>query len=569
MEKKVYSLKFRMIISLLPLLLLGMVIVGMFIINYLTSSALNKQLYANLHSQAKIAAATTRTGLEFEDNETVASALKAFTEDEQLAYLKVINQKGEAVYKYRKSGLDEINPDISDDILEIGDEVFVSNKVTSGDQDLGRVVLSLSLESRNNALDYSKTFLLILSIIGLGVLGVVVYFAANSISRPLVELVRVAESISEGDLQQEINITGTMEVVKLAAGFESVLGYILQISHLADEVSNGDLRSEVNVRSERDTLSLSFDKLMSQLRQIFTDIRNFSGQLSDASGQLLDMSAGMSTNSQELSQASNTVASATEEMNVNISTISTNAQEMSSTVAEIARNTEEARYITDKAVKTTEEASRQMTDLKNASLEINKVTEVIADIAEQTKLLALNATIEAARAGEAGKGFAVVASEVKDLAQQTNIATEDIIKRLNAMQQNTNNAVNGIEQISNVIKEVNDMVAVIASAVEEQQVTVTDIAENIGQSANASQNIASDMVKYQRSSEVVQENSNRLQGNAEGLKQINEKQQKLIEQRELKLEKLQGLIMKPKSRLLRFIPSRNGKHGIFLFTLDQ
>jgi len=529
MEKKVYSLKFRMIISLLPLLL-GMVIVGMFIINYLTSSALDKQLYANLHSQAKIAAATTRTGLEFEDNETVADALKAFTEDEQLAYLKVFNQNGETVYNYRKEGLDNINPDISDEILEIGDEVFISQDVKSGDDNLGRIVLSMSLESRNDALTYSKKLLFVLSILGLGILGIVVYFSAASISRPLEKLVETAESISEGDLQQEIEIKGTMEVMKLADGFDSVLGYIRQISDLADEVSSGDLRSEVKVRSEKDTLSLSFDKLMSQLKEIFSDIRNFSGQLSDASGQLLNMSEGMSVNSQELSEASHTVASATEEMNVNISTVSTNAQEMSSTVAEIARNTEETRSITDKAVKITAEANEQMIDLKNASNEINKVTEVIADIAEQTKLLALNATIEAARAGEAGKGFAVVASEVKDLAQQTNSATEDIVKRLNAMQQNTNNAVKGIEQISSVIKEVNDMVAVIAAAVEEQQVTVTDIAENIEQSASASQNIASDMVKYQKSSETVQENSGQLQGSAEGLQQINEKLQGIVEQ---------------------------------------
>ena len=146
-------------------------------------------------------------------------------------------------------------------------------------------------------------------------------------------------------------------------------------------------------------------------------------------------------------------------------------------------------------------ATETVRQLGESSAEIGNVIKLITSIAEQTNLLALNATIEAARAGDAGKGFAVVASEVKDLAQETARATEDIGARVTAIQQDTGGAVEVISRISEVIAQINDFQTTIASAVEEQTATTGEMSRSIAEVANGSSRIAhniSDVAAAQR-----------------------------------------------------------------------
>lgn len=154
---------------------------------------------------------------------------------------------------------------------------------------------------------------------------------------------------------------------------------------------------------------------------------------------------------------------------------------MSATITGIAINAEKARDVAGVAVSKVNAASNRVDELGAAALEINKVTDVIVEIAEQTKLLALNATIEAARAGEAGKGFAVVANEVKELALQTNNAIAEIRNKVEAMQHSTDNTIAEIGGINQAIKAVNEIVVTIAQAVEEQSIPTKDIVKQLNQ----------------------------------------------------------------------------------------
>lgn len=117
--------------------------------------------------------------------------------------------------------------------------------------------------------------------------------------------------------------------------------------------------------------------------------------------------------------------------------------------------------------------------LGNSSEAIGNVIQVIQSIAAQTSLLALNATIEAARAGEAGRGFAVVAGEVKDLARETAEATDSVINRVQAIQQDTEGAIRAIGEIGEIIQQVNQFQGSIAAAVEEQSVTTDSMGDSI------------------------------------------------------------------------------------------
>jgi len=156
---------------------------------------------------------------------------------------------------------------------------------------------------------------------------------------------------------------------------------------------------------------------------------------------------------------------------------------MTATIGEIASNSERARRITEEATRQAARISEQMNQLGVAAQQIGKVTETITEISWQTNLLALNATIEAARAGSAGRGFAVVANEIKELAQQTAAATEDIKTRIAGVQSSTSGGIAEIGKVTLVIHEVSDIVASIAAAIEEQATVTRNIARNVAEAS--------------------------------------------------------------------------------------
>jgi methyl-accepting chemotaxis protein len=166
---------------------------------------------------------------------------------------------------------------------------------------------------------------------------------------------------------------------------------------------------------------------------------------------------------------------------------------MEGSIKDIAKNATEAARVAVSAVKVAESTTTTVSKLGESSVEIGQVIKVITSIAQQTNLLALNATIEAARAGEAGKGFAVVANEVKELAKETAKATEDISRKIEAIQANTKAAVDAIASISGAINQVNDISGTIASAVEEQNATTNEMSRNVNEAAQGSGQISSNI----------------------------------------------------------------------------
>jgi methyl-accepting chemotaxis protein len=198
----------------------------------------------------------------------------------------------------------------------------------------------------------------------------------------------------------------------------------------------------------------------------------------------------MATNAEETATQSNVVSAASEQVTQNVSVVATGAEEMLASIREIAKSANESARVAGNAVSVADTTNTTIGKLGESSVEIGNVVKVITSIAQQTNLLALNATIEAARAGEAGKGFAVVANEVKELAKQTAKATEDIGRRIEAIQGDSKKSVEAIAEISSIIGQINDISHTIASAVEEQTATTNEMGRNVAEAAKGTGEIS-------------------------------------------------------------------------------
>ena len=184
------------------------------------------------------------------------------------------------------------------------------------------------------------------------------------------------------------------------------------------------------------------------------------------------------------------MSAAAEQVSRNSQTAASGVEDIGASIREIAASASEAATVANEAVSATSTTRETVDRLGASSAQIGEVIKVITSIAEQTHMLALNATIEAARAGEAGKGFAVVANAVKQLSEETSRATDDIARRIAAIQEDSTNAVREISKISDIIVRIHDFQNSIASAVEQQSMTTREISQNVGKVAEGSTEIA-------------------------------------------------------------------------------
>jgi len=213
-------------------------------------------------------------------------------------------------------------------------------------------------------------------------------------------------------------------------------------------------------------------------------------ELERASSGLQGTSTTMTSNAESTAAQAGNVSNAAEQVSANIATVASATTELSASIHEIASQTGEAARVAGDAVRAANDVRETIGRLALSSDEIGEVVKTITAIAEQTNLLALNATIEAASAGEAGKGFAVVANEVKTLARQTATATEDIAKRITAIQTESKASSSSIGAIAAIIEKINHATQTIASAVEEQSATTAEITRTVQDAARGGSEIA-------------------------------------------------------------------------------
>jgi methyl-accepting chemotaxis protein len=376
---------------------------------------------------------------------------------------------------------------------------------------------------------------------------------AEAIKKPLGDLVDTITTLNKESIEEmngqtrSMNLTmGITTFLALAVGIFVALFLSRKISGAtqavlvqAEAIADGDLtRDDLKIQSQDELgdLTTAINKMSGSLKRMILAITENSLHVSAASEELSSTSQQITANSEETSAQAKVVSNATQQVSQNLQTVATGAEEMGASIKEIAKNASEAARIATSAVRVAETTTATVSKLGESSNEIGQVIKVITSIAQQTNLLALNATIEAARAGEAGKGFAVVANEVKELAKETAKATEDISRKIEAIQTDTKAAVEAIASISEVINQVNGISSTIATAVEEQNATTNEMSRNVSEAAHGSGEITSNIAGVAQAAESTSRGAGDTQKAAQQLVETSAELRRLVDQFKIKAD---------------------------------
>jgi methyl-accepting chemotaxis protein len=345
--------------------------------------------------------------------------------------------------------------------------------------------------------------------------------------KEVINLTAMLELVSRGDITQKYSVSesdnDTLEAYNtfkaIADALNTTFSDLSQIIKTVKDYAENVATSSEDLSSASTSLSESADHMSAKTTSVAASVEQMSNNISS-----------MASATEEISVSANEVSSTTEQMSQSMSNIAAAVEESSMSINEIGKAAKEGAEVSINATSMANEATSVMNSLGEAAKEIGEVTEVIKRIADQTNLLALNATIEAASAGDAGRGFAVVANEIKKLANQSAQAAENISKRIEGVQNNTIDAIKTIDQVTGIIKKINDSVSLISSSVNDQTSVSTDIAANIAQVTNGAkqislliQEVANGLVDMSKNSSEVAYGTNDVSSNVQIVeKSVNE-----------------------------------------------
>ncbi|MFC3125343.1 methyl-accepting chemotaxis protein [Pseudoroseomonas globiformis] len=331
--------------------------------------------------------------------------------------------------------------------------------------------------------------LILAGILGLSLASLLVFWIARfQISRPISAVTASMARVAGGDLDTAVEGRDRAdEVGDLARALDVFKQNAMEARRLAGE------QERERVAKEQRAI-----RLAGLVQSFEGTVNGLTGHLAAAATELEATAGSMSQIAQATNGQAGTVSDAAQSTSSGVQTVAAATEELTASIGEISRQVSQATSVASRAVQNARDTDATVRALAQSANKIGEVVSLITNIAGQTNLLALNATIEAARAGEAGKGFAVVASEVKNLAQATSKATDEIGAQITEIQQATAAAVEAIQQIASTIDEVSSITVNIAAAVEEQSTATAEIARTVQSTARATEDVTRNIADVSR-----------------------------------------------------------------------
>jgi methyl-accepting chemotaxis protein len=308
--------------------------------------------------------------------------------------------------------------------------------------------------------------------VGLGLAWII----GRSINRPLHAILGTMHGLAAGDTEVVVvGLERADEIGDIARAIEVFKRQAMDNARLhADQRASSERR-----RQERLQLAETFEATVSGVVDV----------VSSAISLMKEAAQSMASIAKDANDQLTFVAAFSDDATSKVHMVASATEELSASINEIGRQVTQSSKIANLAVEEANRTNATVDGLSSTAQRIGDVIKLIQNIAAQTNLLALNATIEAARAGEAGWGFAIVAIEVKQLANETARATDDIALRIGEIQSATSKTVTAIQRISSTIGEINSITGMITTAVREQGEATLEIAANIQQAAQGTRGL--------------------------------------------------------------------------------
>ena len=271
MKRISLNLKGKMLFTFITTIVVMMVI-SIFVNEGIGKRSLDGNLRSSLHVLTKIAGEAVKSGLEFSDYDAVATAVQGFTSQAMFSYIDIKDKDGKQIFLYRKDGMKPVEESAVEGNSEYNGEMFYKNPIFSGDDQIGEIMVGITLESRNKALASANKATTFLSLTMIAIFVIITIFMANRITKPIGRITAIAQRLAHGKIDDQISIDSKDEIGALADSFRDMMQSQKRKAQVAEQIAQGNLDVDIEVTSDEDVLGKAMMSVKENLQTMLRDL---------------------------------------------------------------------------------------------------------------------------------------------------------------------------------------------------------------------------------------------------------------------------------------------------------